>query len=408
MIPRFIAPKLQERLQFMRVISLVGPRQSGKSTLANSLAKELGGQTRSLDNPALLRLAKDDPVTFLRHDSRLLVIDEVQRAPELILPLKQIVDEDPRPGRYLLTGSADLFSLRGVKDSLAGRVANLQLLPLSQAEIQQRQPTFLSDVFEGRLPPAAKPHEDVFEAMAASGYPSAMVLPPRPRAAWMEDYIRTLAQRDARDVSRLHHPEDLTRLLSHLALRSSETVNLTDIARMTGTSPATVDAHIDILETLFLVARIEPWFRNELKRLAKAPKLHFLDSGVLAHLRRFSPTHPMLDRTALGPLAESFVFSELSRQCSFAEDSPRILHMRSRDGLEVDFILEAWDRRIVAIEVKAGATVHYDWARTMKALKAQIGADFSFGVILHGGDQTVELAPDIVAAPMSVLWGSSG
>lgn len=408
MYPRFALDQLRQSLSIMRVVALVGPRQAGKSTLAMTLEPRDAFGYKTLDNPSTLQLAQQDPITFLDHSHQTLIIDEIQRAPELILPIKMIVDQDMRPGRFLLTGSADVFAMRQTQDSLAGRISNIDLLPLSQGEFVGVRPTFIADAFSGTLPPPTKLDRSIESIVGAGGFPSFQSFSTkRGKREWMESYIKTMTARDVRTISNLHDLDSIEPLIEQLALRASGELNLTTIAKLLGINSKTIEAHIGVLERLFLVKRIPPFFRNELNRLIKTPKLFFLDSGLLSHLRRFDPDNPPEDRMGFGALLENFVLAELMKQIGWAEDKPRIYHLRSSVGLEVDFVLENWDRKVVAIEVKAGATIHYDWIKPINAVAEALGADFVQGIILYTGTETQRLGEKITAVPISSLWGAS-
>jgi uncharacterized protein len=407
-LPRLAMPGLLDVLAFMRVVAITGPRQSGKTTLARQIAGE-GALYRSLDEPDLLAFARTDPVGFLAAGDAMLVIDEIQRAPELMLPLKAAVDADPRPGRYLVTGSADLTALSSLQDALTGRLLKRELLPLAQAELHPgeagRAGGFLDAVFAGEMPAAPNVDGADLEArVAAGGYPEAIRLSPGRRRQWFEAYATLSAGRDVRDVAAIERADLLPRLLSELALRTSETVNITDLSKVMQISRDTVERYIAVFEQLYLVRRIRPWSRNELSRLAKTPKLHLLDSGLAAALRRYSPGN-LAQRTAFGPLLETFVFAELSRLASVHPDPPLIHHYRTLRGGEIDFILETWDRRIVALEVKASATISYDWFATMRTLRDALGPDFVQGIVLYSGRETRRFDDRMIAAPVSALWG---
>ena len=290
----------------MRVVAITGPRQSGKSTLARALAGE-EALYRTLDEPDLLSFARSDPVGFLDVGERRLVIDEFQRAPGLVLPLKACVDRDTRPGRFLITGSADLSALSSLQDALTGRLVRKVLLPLSQTELTGEQPRFLDAVLLGDLPQPARDARPLEEVVAAGGYPEPVALPANFRRQWFDAYAALTAQRDVADVLAIERPDMMTALVSQLALRTSETLNISDLSGTLQVARGTVDRYISALEQLYVVRRLQPWFRNELNRLAKTPKLHFLDAGLAAGLRRYQPG-AVEQRTAFGPLLETFVF----------------------------------------------------------------------------------------------------
>lgn len=334
-----------------------------------------------------------------------LVIGEFQRAPGLVLPLKACVDRDTRPGRFLITGSADLSALSSLQDALTGRLVRKVLLPLSQTELTGEQPRFLDAALLGDLPQPARDARPLEEVVAAGGYPEPVALPANFRRQWFDAYAALTAQRDVADVLAIERPDMMTALVSQLALRTSETLNISDLSGTLQVARGTVDRYISALEQLYVVRRLQPWFRNELNRLAKTPKLHFLDAGLAAGLRRYQPG-AVEQRTALGPLLETFVFGELARLSTFHPDPPAIYHLRTLRGEEVDFILESHDRRIVAIEVKAGATLHYDGFTTMRRLRDATGGAFVQGIVLYTGKEVRRFDDRMIAAPVSCLWGS--
>jgi len=404
MYPRFIERRIREALKDTRVVAIAGPRQSGKSTLARAIAGA-GAAYLSLDEAVVYKAARDDPTGFVRRLAGLTVIDEVQRVPELMLAIKLAVDEDPTPGRFLITGSADIRTLPAIQDSLAGRIEVFELLPLSRDEVGGRRSAFLSDAFAGKLPEggALEPHE-LPRLIASGGFPEAIARASRARRRWLEAYSAALIEQDAADIANLDRRRDMPRLVGVLAQHCSEMVNLTQIGAQLGMDRKTVDRHMGVLEQTFLVRRVNPWFRNELKRLAKAPKLHFLDAGLAAALRRIDPETLGPDRTSLGPLAETFVFAELSKQASWSEERVSICHYRDHDGGEIDFILESWGRQIVAIEVKAGATVRAEAFAPMRKLAAVLKDKFALGVVLYDGRNAIPFGDKLWAAPIASLW----
>lgn len=406
MFTRHIEDSIRQALTDTRVVAIAGPRQSGKSTLARKIAGAASSYF-SLDEAVTFRAANDDPTGFVRRMRGLTIIDEIQRVPELMLAIKLAVDEDPTPGRFLITGSADIRTLPTIQDSLAGRIQVFELLPLSQDEIAGRPSKFLANAFTGRLPEAeALPPDALQHLVAAGGFPEALARTSRARRRdWFEAYAKALVEQDAADIASLDRRRDLPRLLDTLAQHCGEIVNLTKLGGELGMDRKTVDRHVGVLEQMFLVRRVRPWFRNELKRLAKAPKLHFLDSGLAAALRRLDAETLGPDRVSLGPIVETFVFSELSKQASWSEDRISIHHYRDHDGGEIDFILENWSRKIVAVEVKSGATIRPAAFAPMRMLAEMLKDNFALGVVLYDGRQRLQFGDKLWAAPISSLWG---
>ncbi len=409
--PRFAEAPIRQALLDTRVVAIAGPRHSGKSTLV----RRVGGADSayfSLDSVTTLAAAREDPNGFVRRGAPggLMIIDEIQRAPDLMLAIKLAVDEDQRPGQYLITGSADIRTVSVVQDSLAGRIEVFELLPLSQDEIAGVRSTFLPDAFCGLLREPARTERggSLVHRVAIGGFPEALARPASQRRRdWFRAYVRAMVEHDVPDVMRPDRPDTMRRLVEILAQHCGELLNHTELGTVLGMDRTTVERHISVLEQTFLVRRVQPWFRNELSRLSKRPKLHFLDAGVAGALRRFNEEKLGVDRSQMGPLVKTFVFAELSKQASWCSEPPQLYHYRDHVGGEIDFILESWDRRIVAIEAKAGATVRADAFAAMKKLSAVLKEQFVLGVVLYDGAQAISFGDNLWAMPISTLWNSS-
>ncbi len=407
--PRFAARRVAAALTDTRVVMLAGPRQSGKTTLARRIARD-GMPFLTLDNATTLAAARSDPVGFVRGLDRA-VVDEVQRAPELLLAIKESVDADPRPGRFLLTGSANIATLPRVADSLAGRMEVVRLLPLAQAEIRRAEPTFLARAFAGEVPVVGAPAVDdgLVALVLAGGYPEALR-----RASWARrhdwclDYVEAIVQRDVRDVAQVEQLDRMPRLLRVLARHAGQLANHSAIGAALGMNHVTTQRYVGILDQLFLVAALPPWHANELKRLTKTPKLHFLDAGLLAALLDASPERVRSDRTLFGPLLETFVWAELLKIASWEGGRFRFSHFRDKERHEVDVVLEDRRGRVVGVEVKAAATVHPSDFAGLRRLAEACGARFALGLVLHDHDRVVPFSERLYAAPVSTLWGAAG
>ena len=405
MYPRFVERRIRAALADTRVVLICGPRQSGKTTLAQHIAgKDMPFLT--LDDPTVLQAAKADPVGFVRGLDRA-VIDEIQRAPDLILAIKGAVDGDPRPGRFLLTGSANLMTLPRVADSLAGRMSIMRLLPLAQAELRESPSSFLDLVFAGQPPEIGLPlfGEDLLETVLAGGFPEAVARSHwRRRRDWHMDYVEAVVQRDVRDIARVDQLAMMPRLLRVLAEHSGQLVNYSGLGTPVGMNHVTTRRYMDILESLFLVDTLPARHMRALKRLAKAPKLHFLDSGLLASLRNLSPERLRRDRTAFGPLLETFVFDELLKLASWSDDRYTFSHFRERNQHEVDLVIEDDDGRVVGVEVKASATVSAGDFSGLRRLEAACADRFVLGLVLYDHDQAVPFGERMFAVPVCALW----
>ena len=363
----------------------------------------------TLDDEQFRRFAEDDPAGFVRSQP-VAVIDEIQRAPALILALKQAVDEAPRPGRYLITGSVDLFKGALSPDSLAGRVDTIQLLPFSQAESAGAGvPEFLDRAFACDFPSLAATGliDDLIERVISGGFPEARsrTVPAR-RRRWLWAYARAVAERDVSEIAAVDKSVEMRRLIDHAAAASGQLLNMSALGSRLGIDGKTVDRWLALFEHMFLVRRVAAWHRSGLKRLVKAPKLHFLDSGLLAALQRVSAATAARDRQKLGPHLESFVYAELAKTATLSGDELTISHYRDKDQVEVDFVLERSPGAVVGIEVNAGATVRPRDFKGLKRLREAVGDHFSCGIILHDGDRVQKAGSRLFAMPVKMLWAN--
>jgi predicted AAA+ superfamily ATPase len=403
---RIAEPQIRIALRDTRVVAISGPRQSGKTTLARRFAKQ-GRKYVTLDNQSTLAAAKSDPVAFIRGLDRA-VIDEVQRAPDLLLAIKQSVDEDRRPGRFLLTGSANLLTVKTIHESLAGRVEIVPLYPLGRSEqLGIKHPEFIAKAFRGAIPDMAEAvsMHKLSDWVTAGGYPEAIKRrSERRRHDWYRAYIKSIVERDLPEISNLAKPDQIPRVLQIAAQFAGQLTNLSEIGRSVGLDHKTADHYVRVLEQLYLLQRVQPWFRNELSRLVKTPKLHFIDSGLLTAMRGYSLSRLRADRTLLGALLESFVFSELLKLSAWTEERVMLFHYRDRDKLEVDFILENSAGEIVGIEVKSAASVTRRDFLGLERVARAAGSAFKQGIVLYDGVQTISFADNLRAVPLSALW----
>ena len=405
--PRWIEPRIDEALLDTPVVLLAGPRQAGKTTLVRQFV-ERGLHYLTLDDELTLLSAREDPVGMIRNLDRA-VIDEIQRVPQLLLAIKKSVDEDRRPGRFLLTGSANLMALPAVADSLAGRMETLMLLPLSQSEIENRPANWIDRVFAGEILTANPPvlGSNLVERVLRGGYPEAVARPTeKRRTAWARQYINAILQRDVRDVAEIDKLDQLPRFLRALAQTAGQMCNYSELGGQVGLDGKTVSRYISVFEQMYLLKRIDVWARNRLKRVVKTPKLQFIDSGLLGMLTNISHKDVQLDKTGYGHILESFVFGELLKHTTTSDDDYRLLYYRDADKFEVDVVIENSAGQLVGVEVKASATVKERDLRGLKKLASLAGDQFTAGVLLYDGDETMPLGSNLWAAPLSTLWGS--
>lgn len=406
--PRHLTASLEASLADNPVTLLVGARQTGKSTLARRLVeKRARFQYLTLDDAVVLAAASSDPTGFVAGVSGPVVIDEIQRVPDLLLAIKAAVDRDRSPGRFLLTGSADVLLLPRVADSLAGRMEVLTLWPLSQGEILRRTEGFVDRVFDREPLPAVsgEARDSLLARVLVGGYPEVVNRSsPARRDRWLGSYVTAVLQRDVRDLSNIERLTDLPRVLGVLAARSAGLLNVADLGRTLGVPQTSVNRYLTLLEQVFLVVRLPAWQRNLGLRLVKAPKLLINDSALMAHVLAVTPSRLAAEPTLLGPLLESFVGLELIKQLGWSEAGVRLHHFRTNAGREVDFVLEDGAGRVVGVEVKAAATVREGDLRGLRALAERLGERFVRGVVLYTGAANVPFSERLTAVPLPALW----
>lgn len=404
---RKIEPRLNEAMLDTPAVLLAGPRQAGKTTLVKQIAEKQGLRYLTMDDELTLLSAREDPVGMIRSLDRA-VIDEIQRAPQLLLAIKKSVDDDRRPGRFLLTGSANLMALPTVADSLAGRMETLYLLPLSQSEIESSPVNWIDSVFAGFIPKSDDPAlgNDLVERVLSGGYPEVLSRESyKRRTAWARQYIDAIIQRDIRDVTGIEKLDQLPRFLSALAQMAGQMTNYSQLGGQVGLDGKTALRYVGAFEHMYLLRRVDVWARNRLSRVVKTAKLQFIDSGLLAALIDLNAAEVQQDRTRLGYVLESFVFGELLKHVSAADGDYHLMYYRDSDKFEVDIVIENAAGKLAGIEVKASATVRQDDLRGLKKLASLAGDQFKIGVLLYDGAETMPLGEGIWAVPISSLWG---
>lgn len=358
-----------------------------------------------MDEAAVLAAAATDPEGFVAERPGPMIVDEVQRTPSLLIAIKRAVDAARTPGRFLLTGSANVLALSKISESLAGRIEILTLWPLSQGEIKEQREGFLEALFRQRLPSVrTEPLEDLFEVVLRGGYPEARTRRGRRRDAWFDAYLRTLLSRDIRDLANVEGLSTLPLLLELLGHRAASLVNYAEISRDAGIPQTTLKRYVALFEHSYLLHLLPAWAKNPSKRLVKSPKLHFIDTGLLCRLMGWTRRHLKENRRTLGTLLENFVLTEMLKQSSWATKRFNLFHFRTTAGREVDLVVEHEDRRVAGIEVKAGRTLGESDFRGLKALRDVAGDRFHRGVVLYGGSERLPFGPRLHALPMSAIW----
>lgn len=406
-IARAITPRLLDAIADSPVVLIHGPRQCGKTTLARLVGDARGYHYVSFDDDSARASAIADPAGFVQDLPEHVVLDEVQRTPGLFAAIKLSVDRDRRPGRFILTGSSNILLLPRLADSLAGRMEILRLHPLSQAELAGAATTFLDQLLRGHLAakPAVRMGRMLAERIVAGGYPAALArTSAQRRTLWYRDYVTTLVQRDVRDIGRINALDALPRLLAAAASQSARLINIASLAAPFQLSRPTIRDYLTLLGQIFLVDELPPWHNNRLLRLVKTAKLHVGDTGVAAALLGVNGDELWDDRELYGQLLETFVFQELRRQAGAMTEDIGFHHLRDKDGVEVDIVLEASGRRVFGIEIKAAATVTDADFRGLRKLQAVLGKRFVAGVVLYDGEHALGFGDGLRALPMAALW----
>lgn len=404
-----------ESLKDTPVALLQGSRQTGKSTLAEQIVEQRKqGQYVTLDNQNILVGAHEDPTGFLHNlvarvsPTELTVLDEIQRAPELLLAIKAEVDRTRRPGRFLLTGSANILLLPKIADSLAGRIELHTLWPLSQGEIDGMKEGFIDAVFAKTFPVSRHtfpPCTDLLQRICRGGYPEIHARPSAARQrAWFEAYITTMLQRDIRDLANIEGLTALPRVLALVATRAAGLTNYSELSRSLAIPLSTLKRYIALFEQAFLIHQLSPWSGNLGKRLVKTSKLFFNDTGLLAYVLGMDVKRLAQDHNHIGPLLENFVINELQKQRAWNRTPTTLFHVRTHTGQEVDVVIEDNQGRLVGIEVKAGATISPQDFKGLRALANSVGDRFHRGLVLYTGQSVVPLGSNLSAIPVTGLW----
>jgi len=406
---RWQTPIIEQALQTRRIIILAGPRQCGKTTLSKAL--ELADyEYRTLDDKMLQEAAIADPHEFVKRHKALMIIDEVQKAVELLPAIKKVVDDDNRPGQYLLTGSANIQSLPGVTESLAGRAGKIRLRPLAQGEILGNKPVFLQHAFEqtlGQLSLQPLERDEILQIAMYGGYPEALTLSPSESLLWHEDYVDALLERDLMDIVNIRRKDSMKNLVHIVCTWSTKPIDMSAIGSGLAIKRPTLESYVNALEALYLVERIPAWTKTDYGRINRQSKLIINDSGLMSSLLRWQLDDIRFDDDKTGKLIETHVGNELQKHIDTARDQYELFHYRDREKREIDFIVRRNNGDLLGIEVKSSTSVgnedfkHLRWFQENLTLN---GKNFT-GIIIYTGEHLASFNNNLWAVPITALYG---
>lgn len=407
LLTRHLLREIRRALVDTPVVVVTGPRQAGKSTLVGQLAGRTARYT-TLDDGPTRAAAVTDPEAFLSDLGAPAIIDEAQRAPGLALAIKAVVDRRRSPGRFVLTGSADLWALPGFATALAGRMEIFTLWPLSQGEFEGHREDFVDAIFSPRLPRRTGSDElrrTVFQRALRGGFPEvALRRPAGRRDAWFRSYVASVVDREVRDLSRIEEIAELPRLLALLAARATDVLNVAEVGRIMEMNKMTLSRYLALLERVFLIRRVRAWAGDIGRRVIQHPKLVLTDTGLLAHLQELDLDRALRDGRLGGALLENFVLVEIQKQLGWSRTKPSLYYVRTYDGAEIDAVLERRNGDLVGIEVKSGHALQDDDFAALRSFASRVGGRFRRGILLYAGREPVAFGPRLHALPLDALW----
>lgn len=388
------------------VVCVLGPRQVGKTTLVRQLVPKRAYV--SFDDQNLLNVARSDPLGFVQGLPKTVILDEVQRVPELLPAIKLSVDKLRTPGRFILTGSANLLLLPRVHESLAGRMEVVLLQPLSEMEKQGGKASLLQSLLTGRIKtqvsPGEHPVQGIPEAICTGGYPEPNTRNASGARRWFQQYLNAVTQRDVQDIASIHKEGELIKLIQLLSHRTGNLLNVSSVSNDLAMDRKTAEKYIAILERLFLVRRLQAWHRNHAKRLVGAPKIHVIDSGLAAMLNHLSVGDWKSHSSEFGGLLESFVVQQLMCQAGWVDADLTFSHYRDKEKVEVELVIEK-GRKVWGVEVKRSSSLRNEDGVGLAKLAAQAGQMFQGGILLYSGASCLPLkVENCFAVPLDRLW----
>jgi len=390
-----------------RVLLLTGPRQCGKTTLVKQLPAK-NTEYRTLDDVTLKEIAEADPTGFVEHGTGMLIIDEVQRVLTLLPAIKKVVDEDTKPGQFLLTGSANIQTLPNTQESLAGRVAKIRLRCLTEGEILGAKPNFLPHCFDQNFRHKWEPYnrDKILETAFRGGYPEVISLDGRARRRWHRDYISALLERDLRDITRIRQHDAMKELVKVVAAWSSRFMDVAAIGAGLSIRRPTLESYINALEALYLVERVQPWTKTDYARVGKQKKLFLTDSGLMGSILGWRLDQVRMDSDRTGKLVETFAFCEIASLVDLSNGECNLYHYRDREQREIDFIIERDDGALLGIEIKAATSVRKHDFKHLAWFRENLAGDRPFiGIVLYAGEHTGSFGGGLWAVPFGAMWG---
>ncbi|MDR2581415.1 MAG: ATP-binding protein [Fibromonadaceae bacterium] len=404
-IIRFQEKSIKHALKHRRIVILSGARQTGKTTLVQQIVgKDM--DYRTLDDTFLLTLAKEDPKGFVRNTvAKTMVIDEIQKAPNLIPEIKILADRNNRNGQFLLTGSANLKTLPSVTESLAGRVKNIRLRPLTMSEISSAKPLFLEKAFNKNFPLKVEGFgkSEIMEIAFRGGFPEVIRLKKfTEQREWHKDYLITLLEHDLREIANIKRQNALKELLGVLASWSAKYMDAAAIGSSLSLNKLTLDSYINALVSLYLFEQVPPWLKTDYDRVGRRAKFYATDTGLMASILGWNKKDALLNHDRAGKLIETFVFQEIAAQIDLENAS--LYHYRDRENREIDFIIEREGGALLGIEVKAGHNVSKEDFKHLEWFSKNLAKDNFTGIVLYSGDRTIHFSKNMLAVPTAMLW----
>lgn len=404
---RWQTENLKQALKMRRVVVVSGARQAGKTTLLRQ-ALSKADEFRSLDDTDMLNFANSDPKGFVINNSATMAIDEIQKCPKLIPEIKQVVDVNKRAGQYLLTGSANILTLPAISDSLAGRVKYMRLRPLATGEILGKKPDFFERAFKKDFPSKIKGYNkaDIIDLAFRGGYPEAIALDnSKQRRDWHKDYLKTLIERDLKDISNIRRSDALHSLAQVLASWSAKFMETSQIMSAMAINKVTLDSYINTLISMFVFEKVEPWLKTDYERVGKRAKFYATDTGLMTSMLGWKQKEVFSNVDRSGKVVETFVFQELAAQIDIGNDYT-LFQYRDRIDREIDFIVEREDGALLGIEVKAGHNVSSEDFSAQRWFERNIVKDKKTytGLVLYSGDKVIHFGKNMIAVPIAALW----